>query len=245
MNALIPFAFDTATIRVVQDGGEVWFVGRDVALTLGYANLSDAMEKHCRGVVKRYPLQTAGGVQELRVLSQADVLRLVVRSRLPSAERFERWVFEEVLPSIARTGGYGKPDALAVLSDPAALRALLLDYSERAISLERQVNEQAPKVAALETIAGARGALCLTDTAKALKVRRSDLLQWMQEHSWIYKREGSNWKAYQPRITAGMLAYRVVARGPVGDERLFDQVLVTPRGLARLAELMARQGEPA
>jgi prophage antirepressor-like protein len=73
---------------------------------LGYANQSDAMNKHCKGVAKRYPIQTPGGTQEMRVLTEADVLRLIVKSDMPAAEAFERWVFEEVLPSIRRTGSY-------------------------------------------------------------------------------------------------------------------------------------------
>lgn len=239
---LMPFAFDQAiTIRVVTDDGVPWFVGRDVAMALGYANPADAIDKHCRGVAKRYPLQTAGGVQEVRILSESDVLRLVVRSKLPSAERFERWVFDEVLPQIARTGTFGAPTSVEALSDPATLRTLLLTYSERTLQLEHTLQAQQPKVEALERIAAAPGALCLRDAAKALGVRQTDLIQWLQEHTWIHKRAGSSWKAYQPRITQGVLTQKVVVRVAGADERLYDQVLVTPKGLARLAELLARE----
>lgn len=130
-------------------------------------------------------------------------------------------------------------DPLVALQDPAKLRDLLLGYATRQIELEQAVAAQAPKVEALDRIADARGAVCLTDAAKALQVRRTDLISWMQEHSWIHKREGSNWKAYQPRITAGLLVHKVVTRGEEGEERIYDQVLVTPKGLARLAELGA------
>lgn len=134
-----------------------------------------------------------------------------------------------------------KTDPLAALSDPATLRTLLLDYGERVLRLEHQVQEQAPKVEALDRIAGARGALCLTDAAKALQVRRTDLINWMQIHSWIYKRPGTAWLPYQPRVEAGMLVLKVVTRGSGAEERMFDQVLVTPKGLARLGELMAKE----
>lgn len=130
-------------------------------------------------------------------------------------------------------------DPLVALQDPARLRDLLLGYATRQIELEQTVAEQAPKVEALDRIATARGAVCLTDAAKALQVRRVDLIGWMQEHSWIHKREGTNWKAYQPRITSGHLVHKVVTRGEGGEERIYDQVLVTPKGLARLAELGA------
>ena len=117
------FAFDSHAVRTVTDDatGEPLFVGKDVCAVLGYNNHNKAMQDHCKGVTVRYPLQTAGGVQELRVLTEPDVLRLIVSSTLPEAERFEKWVFEEVLPSIRKTGGYTQPqqpitEATAALS---------------------------------------------------------------------------------------------------------------------------------
>ena len=228
MNQLTPFAFDDNTVRVIDLDGQAYFVGRDVTDVLGYANSRDAMEKHCKGVAKRYPLQTPGGMQEVRILNEGDVLRLVVRSKLPAAERFERWVFDEVLPQIGRTGRYGMPD----LNDPGTLRNLLLSYSSK-------LEEQAPKVLAFERIADAQGAMCLTDAAKALQLPRGKFIAWLQEHTWIHKRIGTSWQAYQPRIAQGVLVHKVVTRGAGAEERIYGQVLVTPKGLARLAQLTA------
>lgn len=103
---LSALSFEGADVRVVSIDGEPAFVGKDVCDRLGYGNPTKAMNDHCRGITKRYPLATNGGIQEVRVLSEADVLRLIVRSKRPEAERFERWVFEEVLPAIRKTGGY-------------------------------------------------------------------------------------------------------------------------------------------
>lgn len=111
---LIPMQFENANIRVVTDeNGEPWFVGKDICEALGFADASSAMRNHCKGVLKQHPLATPGGVQDLRVLSEPDVLRLIVKSTLPAAERFERWVFEEVLPTIRRTGSYTAPSQKA------------------------------------------------------------------------------------------------------------------------------------
>ena len=109
MSDLSVFAFDTRAVRVVMVDGEPWFVGKDVAEVLGYTDTVNAIKQHCKGVVKRHPLSTPGGTQELRIISEPDMLRLIVGSKLPAAERFERWVFEEVLPSIRRTGRYEVP----------------------------------------------------------------------------------------------------------------------------------------
>jgi len=104
--SLFSFAFDRQSVRVVLLNGNPWFVGKDVAGVLGYADSTNAMKQHCKGVVKRHPLQTGGGIQSLRILPESDMLRLVINSKLPAAEKFERWVFEEVLPSIRKTGRY-------------------------------------------------------------------------------------------------------------------------------------------
>ena len=120
MSAIIPFEFDDHAVRtVVADSGEVWFVGKDVAVVLGYADTVNALKQHCRGVVKRHPIvDSLGRQQETRIISEPDLFRLVVNSKLPTAERFERWVFEDVLPSIRKTGGYAMPNMAAALPAP-------------------------------------------------------------------------------------------------------------------------------
>lgn len=110
MNALNLFHFGDHKVRVVIDEtGEPLFVGKDVCEALGYANPNDAMNKLCKGVAKRYPLQTPGGIQHLRVINEADTFRMIVSSTLPAADSFERLLFEEILPSIRRTGAYVHP----------------------------------------------------------------------------------------------------------------------------------------
>ncbi|MDR0553883.1 MAG: hypothetical protein LBG76_03665 [Treponema sp.] len=105
MNELIPFKFENRNVRVVMLDGVEWWVARDVALALAYKNYTDAITRHCKGVVNHYPLQTAGGKQDVRILSEGDVWRLITHSNLPEAQRFEKWLFEVVLPRIRR-GGY-------------------------------------------------------------------------------------------------------------------------------------------
>jgi prophage antirepressor-like protein len=121
MTSLIPFAFEKLQVRVITgDDGEPLFVGKDVCDALGYADHTNAIKLHCKGVVKRHPLQTAGGVQNLRVLAEADMMRLVVSSTLPSAQQFEALVFETILPTIRKTGAY-VPAGLTLETLPASL----------------------------------------------------------------------------------------------------------------------------
>ena len=107
MNTTSTFQFLGADVRIVMDErNEPLFVGRDVCEVLEHSNPSKMMDDHCKGVTKSYTLQTAGGPQEVRVLTEGDVMRLIVRSTLPKAVEFERLVFDEILPSIRKTGKY-------------------------------------------------------------------------------------------------------------------------------------------
>jgi prophage antirepressor-like protein len=132
-SSLIPFSFEGEAVRVVTIDGKPHFVGRDVAERLGYADATNAMKQHCRGVAKHHPIADAlGRDQATRVLSEPDVLRLIMGSNLPAAGRFERFVFEEVLPTIRQTGSYGAPAPSRFLRAPATAKTLsaFMDMAE-------------------------------------------------------------------------------------------------------------------
>jgi prophage antirepressor-like protein len=105
-NQIIPFNFENHDVRVVLINGVEWWVGQDVAVSLRYKNPRDAMYRYCKGVVKHDTLQTGGGKQQVRIINEGDVFRLITHSKLPEAQRFEKWLFEEVLPQIRKTGSY-------------------------------------------------------------------------------------------------------------------------------------------
>lgn len=135
-------------VRTIVEGEKVFFCGSDVARALGYANPSKALSDHCKGVTKRYT-PTAGGAQEMSFIPEGDLYRLIVSSHLPSAEKFERWVFEEVLPSIRRHGAYLTPQkAEEIISNPDAIIQLAtMVKEERSLRAEAErkiavVNEQ-------------------------------------------------------------------------------------------------------
>jgi Rha family phage regulatory protein len=126
------------------------------------------------------------------------------------------------------------------LNDPAQLRGLLLNYSERAEALERRVQELEPSQEALERIAQADGSMCVTDAAKALQVRPKDLFSWLSQNGWIYRRAGgSGWLGYQSKTSAGLLEHKVTTvQRPDGSEKVTEQVRITAKGITRLAAAM-------
>lgn len=92
-------------VRTLNINGKIHFVAVDVAKALGYSNPRDAISRHCKGVVK-HDILTNGGEQEMNFIPEGDVYRLITHSKLPGAEKFESWIFDEVVPQIFRTGGY-------------------------------------------------------------------------------------------------------------------------------------------
>lgn len=90
---------------LVEDGKEL-FPAAECARILGYSNPKDAVGRHCRGVVKRDLTDALGRIQKTNYIPEGDLWRLIIRSRLPAAQKFEKWLFDEVLPELRRTGGY-------------------------------------------------------------------------------------------------------------------------------------------
>ena len=167
---IVPFQ-NTAlgfSVRTVTIDEEPWFVGKDVCAALGYANETDAMNRHCKGVVKRYPLQTSGGLQEIRIINEPDMMRLICGSKLESAQRFEAWVFEEVLPSIRRHGMYATDQLLE--NPDLAIKAFtaLKEERERRKALEAQAEENAPYIIYGKSVEVAKGSKKVGTYAKIL-----------------------------------------------------------------------------
>lgn len=92
-------------IRTLEEGGKVLFCGKDVCAALGYSNTRDALSRHCKGVVKR-DTPTQSGIQEMNFIPEGDIYRLAAKSELPGADKFESWIFDDVLPSIRKHGAY-------------------------------------------------------------------------------------------------------------------------------------------
>ncbi len=96
---------DFGQVRTLEENGKILFCGSDVARALGYTNPNKAINDHCRAITKR-DTHISGKIQSINFILEGDVYRLIVSSRLPSAEKFEKWVFDEILPTIRQTGKY-------------------------------------------------------------------------------------------------------------------------------------------
>lgn len=133
-------------VRIIEEDGKVLFCGTDVAKALGYARPNDAVSRHCRATVKRSS-PISGKLQEINFIPEGDVYRLITHSKLPAAQKFESWVFDEVLPSIRRHGLYATDE---VLKQMIVSPELVKGMAEQLIAERAKVKEQATTIAVQE-----------------------------------------------------------------------------------------------
>lgn len=194
---------DFGQIRVIDDGGKTLFCGADVARALGYARPGKAIIDHCKGVLKRDTL-TSGGTQSLSYIPEGDVYRLIVHSKLPSAEKFERWVFDDVLPTIRRTGGYVDNDELFINTYMPTLdgesRAMFKATLSSLRKANEKIEEDKPKVLFAEAVDSSVNSILISDLAKLIKqngvnIGQNRLYSWMRENGYLIKRRGSDYNS--------------------------------------------------
>lgn len=183
---IIPFNFDSHEVRVVTIDGEPYFVAKDVAVALGYVDTVSAIKRHCRGVAKHHPIQDSlGRGQDARVIAESDVMRLIVGSKLPAAEAFERLVFEDILPTIRKTGSYGTPPAL---NEDQIVQQAMQILTAKTAALESKVEEDAPKVEYVERfVAEDDDIVILRVAAQQLGIGEQALRKGLAAAGWIYK----------------------------------------------------------
>ncbi len=151
-------------VRVVTIDDEPWLVGKDVATALGYANPRDALKKHVPDRFKRVSqIATPGGLQDTVVINEAGMYKLVMRSKLPNAEKFSDWTCEEVLPSIRKTGSYISPAAdIQQIVTPNFLRRIADELEAR----DKKIAELQPKADYCERILQSDEALAISIIAQ-------------------------------------------------------------------------------
>ncbi len=178
-------------VRTVEKNGKVMFVASDVAKALGYSRPADAITAHCKGSVK-HRLLTNGGMQDLKIIPEGDVYRLVTHSKLPAAEKFESWVFDEVLPAIRKTGTYSIPKDY-----PSALRALA-DQCECNQKLVAENQAMKPKALFADAVKSSKTSILVGELAKLIKqngieLGEKRLFTWLRDNGYLMSRKCSDW----------------------------------------------------
>lgn len=240
----------------VEPDGAVLFCATDVAKALGYARPADAVTAHCRGSVFYRPIvDQLGRTQEAKFITQSDVLRLIVSSKLPNAQKFEAWIFEEVMPSVMNNGGYLTPQKIEeFLLSPDTIIRLATDLKtarEHISGLEAQkaldakvidtqtarIDHMRPKALFADAVATSDSTILIGDLAKIIKqscgvnTGQKRLFEWMRANGWLIK-DGSS-KNMPTQKAMDMELFRIketTITNPDGSVRVTKTTKVTGRG---------------
>jgi len=196
-------------VRIIEEDGKPLFCAYDIAKALGYAKPRNAVLDHCRYALKRgapHP-QSPNKQIELTFIPEGDVYRLIAHSKLPSAEQFEKWVFDEVLPFIRKNGGYivGQNDMTPeeLLSAALLMAQKTIESRDEKIRIQaEQIKEMQPKVDYYDTILAATGTMRITQISKCYGKSAQWLNKYLNEKHVQY-RVNKQWVLYQKYTEKG------------------------------------------
>ena len=221
-------------IRTICEGDRILFCAKDVAEALGYSNPRKAVGDHCKGVTKRDTL-TEGGVQSLSYIPEGDVYRLIVGSKLPSAQRFETWLFDTVVPSIRKHGAYMTESTLQrVMEHPELIMAMaeqLMQEHNRAEDLSAALQDVLPKAEYYDTYVSPEDCTNIRATAKELQIPERQFCKFLVEAKFMYRCPAGNLMPYNNPSNEGLFIVRDYCTSS-GHKGVYT--LITPLGKDRI-----------
>ncbi|VEW13514.1 Uncharacterized phage-encoded protein [Brevibacterium casei] len=240
MKDLQIFNYQDTPVRTVLVDGEPWFVLADLAKVLGIAAPGRLASRLDEGVRQAHTLQTAGGPQNLTIVSEAGMYEVVIRSDKPEAVAFRRWITSEVLPSIRKTGGYGQPTP----TGPELLAHAILEANKMLEAKDEQIAVLEPKARAWDHIVSSEASWSFNDAAKVLfehkkiVVGEKRLFKRCVEWGYLYRDHKGRPHVYQRYLEQGLFAVkaRTYTDQETGQvlESSAPQVRITGRGLDML-----------
>lgn len=242
-NALLKtFSFDDSAVRIIVEDGKPLFCGVDVCKILGHTNPSRAIKMHCRedGLTKCYATDEVGRQQEYSFITEGNLYRLIVKSKLESARKFEAWVFDEVLPTIRMTGSYApQPQPPQIPFNipktlPDALR-LAADLADKNAALEAQIETDKPKVEFFSRIVQSDTEFCISDVAKMLGYGVQKFFIFLRQKAWMWQHE---YRARSEVCTEGYMAMRVTEK----NGKQYSQPVFLGKGIFKIYRMMLKDG---
>ena len=186
-------------VRTVLIGDEPYFVGKDIAVILGYAKPRNAIASHVDAEDKKdAPIQGAlGGMQNMTVINESGLYSLILSSKLPTAKRFKRWVTSEVLPSIRRTGRYDIKDSYAI-DDPVERAKRWIEEETIRRKQAEQIEEMKPKAMFADSVSASKTTILIGELAKILRgngviIGQNRLFDWLRKNGYLINRKGTDW----------------------------------------------------
>lgn len=232
-------------VRVIQDGEKYLFCGSDVAAALGYKNTKDALLRHCMkdGVAFHDLIDNMGRTQKTKFISEGNVYRLITHSKLQSAERFEAWVFDEVLPAIRKHGAYMTDSLLEQVMENPELVLLMAEtmLKERMKSdvMGMELSAVRPKADYFDAFIHPEDCTNIRATAKELQVPERWFCRFLQKTGFLYRCPAGTLMPYNKPKNEGLFRVKDYIRN--GHKGAYT--LITPKGKDLLRQLICRCGE--
>lgn len=235
--SVVPFRFESQEVRTVIKDGVPWFVAKDIAEILGYSNPQKAVRDHCKTVI---PVGVNGSFTldpQTIIIPERDVYRLVMRSKLPTAEKFEEWVVGEVLPSIRKTGKYEAVPQYDIPPTYAAALRLAADQQEQIENQQKQLEVAAPKVEAFDTFMDAEGTQSVGQVAKVFDDMGEHRLFRLLRNENIFM---SNNMPYQKYVNCGYFEVIEKSFQRGNSTTMYAQTRVTSKGVEFIRRTIQR-----
>ena len=197
---------DFGQIRTIQQNGEPWFVGKDVADILGYQNGSRDVNRHVdEDDRQKYRFGSFESNRGLTIINESGLYSLILSSKMPKAKEFKRWVTSEVIPAIRKTGGYiagseNMTDAEIMAKAVLVAQSTIRQRDQRIKELESDVAAAKPKVLFADAVSASDSTILIGDLAKILKqnghpIGQKRLFCWMREQGYLIKRAGADYNS--------------------------------------------------
>lgn len=197
------------SVRIIDKGGQPWFVGKDVADILGYSNSSKAIPQHVDEEDRQkqnLPTAQNGKLTAASwLINESGLYSLILSSKMPKAKEFKRWVTSEVLPAIRKTGGYiagseNMTDAEIMAKAVLVAQSTIRQRDQRIKELECDVAAAKPKVLFADAVSASDSTILIGDLAKILKqnghpIGQKRLFNWMREQGYLIKRQGADYNS--------------------------------------------------
>lgn len=241
------FNYAGAEIRTVTVEGEPWFVGKDVAEVLGYANTKDALSAHV-DLEDKYLIQRSENAtfdipnRGLTIINESGLYSLILQSKLPTAKQFKRWVTSEVLPAIRKTGGYVNNDELFLNTylpnADEATRTMFRTTLETVRSLNARIEADKPKVLFADAVAASHTSILIGDLAKLLRqngveMGQNRLFDWMRKNGYLCSGGSRHNMPTQRSMELGLFEVKESTVGnPDGSVRIVRTTKVSGKGQA-------------
>jgi prophage antirepressor-like protein len=230
-------------LQVLVENGNVYFPATEVAKTLGYSNTSDAIIKHCKkdGVAFREVIDSLGRKQQKKFITEGNLYRLIARSKLPEAEKFESWVFDEVLPTIRKIGGYVSNDEMFIntylpFADEQT-KMMFRGVLETVRKQNEQIAAMKPKADYFDALVDRNLLTSFRDTAKELEVKERFFINWLLDNKFVYRDQKGKLKPYAQYVP-DLFKLKEFTRNGKADV----QTLITPQGKETFRLLLQKEG---